>query len=142
LATYEVPDALLETPRTVRCARCAHDWTATPMTATELLEEAEGPGVAFHDRPAAPPVKMPEAFADQSDLFAEEPLAPAVEPGGRRSSLLTVAWIASFAALTLLGVAGYAKRDQLMRHWPASTRVYAMFGLVQNDGQAAGKPGP
>src|ERR1700727_2819840 len=31
-ATYEVADALLENPRTVRCARCAHEWTAEPLS--------------------------------------------------------------------------------------------------------------
>jgi hypothetical protein len=118
------------------------------MTEAELLEEAEAEeGVAFHEPASEPHAVIPHAIipraaAGASDLFAHDSLAPPASQPRRRSSLLTAAWAASFAALALLGVAGYAKRDQLMRHWPASIRVYAMFGLAQSGGAPAVKPGP
>ena len=37
----------------------------------------------------------------------------------RHDRFLTAAWAGSFAILAALGVAGYTKRDVLMREWPA-----------------------
>ncbi len=60
-ATYEVADALLDPPRTVRCARCAHDWI----------------GVAVADDPVA---AADEPIADSPALVAEQTPDPVPEP--------------------------------------------------------------
>ncbi len=153
-ATYEVPDALLDPPRAVRCARCAHDWMAEPVEEPALAEvaadtpvdadEAEVPDVAAAEQPIhEPPIREP--FAEPETVFGDTPLS-AIErlsiPGDlsprirRRDRLLTAAWAASFAILAGLSVAGYTERDSLMRQWPASKRVYATLGLAPMDGQA------
>lgn len=149
-ATYDVADALLDPPRMVRCARCTHDWMPEPFI------EVDGParhvpaedeytlgddpsaddGLSFDDPGDTPgPDEKPatgEHAAEHEPLTAIERLSGAqAEPRRRpRDKALTAAWGASIAALVLLAVAGYAKRDRLMQAWPASQRVYATFGLA------------
>jgi predicted Zn finger-like uncharacterized protein len=160
-ATYEVPDAMLDTPRTVRCAKCAHDWTPVAIIEPEPVEE---PDEAAEPEPAAPAeaaapevdedelafrrqtartarerLLEPEAVIGDTPLSAIERLAlgdmsPQIR---RRDRLLTAAWAASFAALTGLGVAGYTERNVLMQQWPASKRVYATLGLSTGNGKSA-----
>ncbi len=146
-ATYDVPDALLDPPRTVRCAKCAHDWMAEPVVDPEPVDAeaaavaVEAPVAALPDAPSpterlhqdpvfqAPPVvETPLSALERLALPAD--LAP---PNQTRDNLLTVAWAASFAIMAGLGVAAYTERDSLMRHWPASQRVYATIGLAPLD---------
>ena len=137
-AIYQVADALLDPPRTVRCAGCTHDWIATPMAepveppappSPEAPAPEEAPAVhARAPEPEPPPEPAPLSAIERLAAAPEAP--PAVAPAPR-SRLLTAAWAASFAALALMGVAGYAKRDVLMEHWPASKLVYTKLGLVQ-----------
>ncbi len=150
-AIYEVADALLDPPRTVRCAGCAHDWVAVAME--EPVQAVQSGGNPAPEEPA--PVDMrhgtAEAPPDETPLSAIERLAAAPgEPVARnvsslprpRNRLLTIAWAASFAALALMGVAGYARRDMLMEQWPASKLVYTTLGLAQMTAEktAAGQP--
>jgi predicted Zn finger-like uncharacterized protein len=152
-ATYEVPDALLDPPRTVRCARCSHDWMASPVADDAVTEQYAVPA----DPPPEVPVPEPVVHVPQPEpapvlvaptahamepplgdtpLSALERLAAPVDLSPRirrRDHLLTAAWAASFAALAALGVAGYTQRDRLMREWPASVRVYATLGLAPAD---------
>lgn len=141
-ATYDVADALLDPPRTVRCARCAHDWTAT-----RLIEDAPpaltppDPGVeiSFLEEPVAEmaaEIAAPSAIERLSAAAAAGP----PPPSRRAGHLLTAAWAASFLVLAGLGAAAYVKRDALMRLWPASARVYAMIGLAPGDPQAVPTP--
>jgi predicted Zn finger-like uncharacterized protein len=144
-ATYEVSDTLLDPPRTVRCARCSHDWVATPLkevtsTATpSAAEEDRVPAPVRAEEPApatSETVHGAELTLGDTPLSAIERLsAPSdLSPRTRgRDHLLTAAWAASFAILAGLGVAGYTQRDALMRHWPASKRVYATLGLIPMD---------
>jgi len=136
-ATYEVADALLDPPRTVRCARCAHDWTAAPVVEAPLpLATDPETFVPAHAPIARPVFGGPEPVLGDTPLSAIERLAvPSdLEPRTeRRGRLLAAAWAISFAALAALGVAGYAERDLLMKQWPASKRVYATLGLVHPD---------
>ncbi len=148
-ATYEVPDALLDPPRTVRCARCANDWTAVavaddplpemtvaPVEAAEIppkvaeteIRVQEQAQTAAKPRPAEPrPTFRDTPLPAIERLAAAANLSPAIR---RRDHLLTAAWAASFAVLAALGVAAYTQRDVLMRQWPASQRVYAALGLA------------
>jgi len=140
-ATYEVADALLDRPRTVRCAQCAHDWVAEPIieptlaeTAAETPPEPVRAAVPLPESPVHEPEPQP-VFGD-TPLSAIERLAAPVDlsPRLRRHDrLLTTAWAASFAILAALGVAGYTQRNRLMQEWPASKRVYATLGLIPAD---------
>ena len=140
---------MLDPPRTVRCARCSHDWVAVavaePSMAEMAAEAAEpqipvdaGPEISVYES-TEPEVgestSEPQVFGD-TPLSAIERLAIPADLSPRilrRDHLLTAAWAASFAILTALGVAGYTERDLLMRQWPASKRVYATLGLVPLD---------
>jgi len=153
-ATYEVPDAMLDPPRTVRCAKCTHDWIAVAIVEPEVVEEPEQtaepelaeateatqPVAAEDDLPlrrqgaraARERLLEPETVTGDTPLSAIERLALGADMSPqirRRDRLLTAAWAASFAALTALGVAGYTERNVLMQQWPASKRVYATLGL-------------
>jgi predicted Zn finger-like uncharacterized protein len=165
-ATYEVPDAMLDPPRTVRCAKCSHDWTAVAIVEPEVPEESEQaaePKVAEASEPTPPPASAeapprrqgaraarerllePETLIGDTPLSAIERLALGADMSPvirRRDRLLTAAWAASFAALTALGVAGYTERNVLMQQWPASKRVYATLGLTPVNGPVNGKSAP
>jgi predicted Zn finger-like uncharacterized protein len=138
-ATYEVPDALLDTPRTVRCARCAHDWIAEPVAESPEPEQQVTDELVPNAIPAAIP--KPEPVVAEAPLTALDRLAAPAELSPairRRDRWLTTAWAASFAALAALGVAGYTERDRLMKEWPASKRVYASLGLMATQPEPGG----
>jgi predicted Zn finger-like uncharacterized protein len=146
-ATYEVPDTLVERPRTVRCAKCAHDWLATAIDENPLLEpaiaEPTETGMPVQDpadnAPERDPVLGPTPLSAIERLSASADLSPRIR---RQDRILTAAWAVSFAALAGLGVAGYTKRDALMREWPASKRVYATLGLAPVDAKNADRKDP
>jgi hypothetical protein len=153
---------MLDPPRTVRCAKCTHDWTAVAIIEPEPApepDEAAEPALAATAETAAPELDdddelalrrqrarqarerllEPETVIGDTPLSAIERLAlgdmsPQIR---RRDRLLTAAWAASFAALTGLGVAGYTERNVLMQQWPASKRVYATLGLTTGNGKSA-----
>ena len=152
---------MLDPPRTVRCAKCAHDWIAVAIIEPDLVEdtdeaaEAEDAVADEAEMPVAEaelPLRRagaqaarerrlePESVIGDTPLSAIERLAMGADLSPqirRRDRLLTAAWAASFAALTALGVAGYTERDTLMQQWPASKRVYATLGLTPLDEKAA-----
>jgi predicted Zn finger-like uncharacterized protein len=150
-ATYEVADALLERPRTVRCARCANEWTAEPVSEVASDEVPSEPATASEQVPGTGPTREQASEPFGSDqVLGETPLS-AIErlaapsdlyaSSRRRDRLLTAAWALSVAALAALGVAGYTERDLLMRQWPASKRVYSTLGLLPADKTAADPKG-
>jgi predicted Zn finger-like uncharacterized protein len=150
-ATYEVPDKLLAAgPRPLRCARCRHEWQATPA-------DAMAPAPALPVPAGAPPPERfppmpPQAAAPTvPDLVVDElppqrpppargprqhtPITPlpagaegAVED--RAKALALAAWAASI--LLLIGVAAGAVvwRQQIMAVWPPSERVFTALGLA------------
>ncbi len=169
-ATYDVADALLDPPRTVRCARCAEDWMAVPVAddqppvpvpdvAAPAAPEpvAEVPAeLSFHEEPSVPAATPDPDPAHAAAEPGPDPEPHAVAPCAierlsaaadspplppRRSHLLTAAWAASFLLLIGGGAAAYLKRDALMRLWPASVRVYATIGLAPADGKPELVPG-
>ena len=160
-AIYEVADALLDPPRTVRCAGCTHDWAAVamkePVQAVQSGENPAGENPAGENPAPEEPAPVDtrhvaaEALPDEAPLSAierlaaapDEPMAENVSSLPRpRNRLLTIAWAASFAALALMGVAGYARRDLLMEQWPASKLIYTTLGLARMtvEKTAAGQP--
>jgi predicted Zn finger-like uncharacterized protein len=151
-ATYEVADALLDPPRMVRCARCAHDWVAEPVAADPTLEpsaEAEVPAPEPTHEPPSHDVAVDERYPEPEPVFGDTPLSAIERLSApvdlsprirRRDRLLTFAWAASFALLAALGVAGYTQRERLMQEWPASKRVYARLGLLPTDARSSKGP--
>jgi hypothetical protein len=153
---------MLDPPRTVRCAKCTHDWIAVAVVEPEVVEEPEEAAEpelveaaeATHPvagaeaelplrrqgaRAARERLLEPDAVIGDTPLSAIERLALGADMSPqirRRDRLLTAAWAASFAALTALGVAGYTERNVLMQQWPASKRVYATLGLSPMNGKA------
>jgi hypothetical protein len=151
---------MLDRPRTVRCAQCAHDWMAEAIDEPELTEEAsdtqveaakpdipdetELPDIEPEALVVRAPVPGPEATFGDTPLSAIERLSEPGDPSPRlhrRDRLLTAAWAASCATLTALVVAGYIEREPLMRQWPASKRVYATLGLASVNGPGGGRGG-
>lgn len=154
---------MLDPPRTVRCAKCAHDWTAVAIVEPEVAEPETVPEpepevamaiaepVMAMAGEADVPLRRPRAQAQvaRERLLEPEPVTgdtplSAIErlAAGdlspqirRRDRLLTAAWAFSFAALTALGVAGYTERNVLMQNWPASKRVYSTLGLSPVNGK-------
>jgi predicted Zn finger-like uncharacterized protein len=140
-ATYEVPDTLIDRPRTVRCAKCAHDWIAIAIADDPPPDqgEAESAEAGPSESAGRDLVAGSDPNFGATPLSAIERLSAPVDlsPRIRRHDrILTAAWAASFAALAALGVAGYTKRDTLMREWPASKRVYATLGLAPVDAKS------
>ncbi len=119
-AAYEVPTTLLKPGQAVRCGRCAREWLPLP-TAPELPIVAQPePAPAVAPTPELPPdVIRP----------ARRPTAP--RPAASRPDVaLRLAWVASVAAVLLLGWGAYAERTMIMQIWPPSIRVYAALGLA------------
>ncbi len=132
-ATYLVPDAMIGAGRSMRCARCGHDWFAAPSApapapasapdeAATPAQLAPEPAVAAEprSRPSPPPV-------------AAQRLAPvdvvAVEQGRESGKLLlALAWIASIAVLAVGGYFFWTRRGPLAEFWPPLSRLYALLG--------------
>ncbi len=102
-----------------------------PVAAEPVSDEPHG-----READAREPVPEPVAAFGDTPLSAIERLSIAGDLSPeirRRDRILTAAWAASFALLAALGVAAYTERNLLMRHWPASKRVYATLGLLPAD---------
>jgi predicted Zn finger-like uncharacterized protein len=117
-AAYEVPDHRLGSgPRRLRCARCGQEWTVEPAPATA---------------PPPPPPPPPRQRPVLPPLVAEERRPPPApfpdyeeEPVGKRGAF--AAWAASLLLLAGLAVAAVQFQAEIMRAWPPSQRLYALF---------------
>ena len=123
------PRALGAEGRRVRCAQCSHMWHHKPPA--EALAEVET--VAPQPAPEpAPRVHRAEPQLDRPTLD-EEPehriqLPALAQP--RRRPWVVVAWL---LLLVLVGAAAGGavwERDAVIRTWPPSARLYALFGLA------------
>jgi predicted Zn finger-like uncharacterized protein len=131
-AAYDVPETVLTARPMLRCARCAHEFQPP------ALPPAEPEGFPVE----AAEVAEPEAFFDP--VPEAEPEAPAAEappdhppphadavPRARRRQVLA-GWAASFMVIVLAISLGISWRRPVMRAWPPSIRLYAVFGLHPN----------
>lgn len=131
-AAYEVPEQRISPGRMVRCARCAREWA--PVAAAAV---APAPVVP----PSAPPVARPEPKLERlaaapgmrTPILSVPqarpvPIAAPPEPG-RPDRGVALGWIVSVVILVALAAAAYAKRDEIVRAWPASERAYAALGI-------------
>ena len=113
-ATYDVPEARLAPGRAVRCARCGMDWMPLAVE-TEPLQPAEEMLSGVPEPAPAPP----------------PPLAGTGTARPRRADAVALAgWAVSLALLAGLGWGGVRWRDDVMRAWPPSERLYAALGLA------------
>jgi hypothetical protein len=111
---------------------------AEESVAEELVAEESGtkPAVPVEEPVAHAAFHGPGEELGDTPLSAIERLSAPMDlsPKIRRHDrFLTAAWAGSFAVLAALGVAGYTKREALMREWPASKRVYSTLGLAPLD---------
>jgi predicted Zn finger-like uncharacterized protein len=120
---YDVPDAALTGRPLMRCARCAHEFKLP-----------DAPGVAQPPRHDAPPARTeaPTPEPDPPDAAppprAHQPIA--LSGAGRRRVL--IAWAVSLAVILLAIGLGVSYRRPVMHAWPASIRLYAVFGMEPN----------
>ena len=82
-AAYEVPDALLGSPRPVRCARCGHEWLPQPAAEPDLTETL--PVEPPHGPPAGGSMverlgELPESATGLSVSVVEPPARQSPEP--------------------------------------------------------------
>jgi predicted Zn finger-like uncharacterized protein len=141
-AAYDVPDTLVARRRTLRCARCGREWATEPPPeqappADAPPAEAPAPEAGVPEPvpevvtpPPEPPqplraaATLSEALADQ--LVSQPPSRPAAAT--LRGGAVRRAWIASLALLAALAFAAWHYRADVMHVWPASERVYRVFG--------------
>jgi predicted Zn finger-like uncharacterized protein len=147
-ATYDVPEALLGTGgRTVRCARCSSEWTASPIPsdappAPVPTGEMDDPFAETMRRDIDEAMADDEQPPDMTDPRVtglrprpiRRPSAPPALPPPESSrpvsaALAIAAWAASLLVLAAAGAAAVAWRTEVMAAWPPSERVYAAIGL-------------
>lgn len=149
-ATYDVPERMLAGRKVVRCSRCGTEWTPglskqpalppeTPppesphLDLTRVAEAAESPDpAASSQEPAPAPAARPardKPARDKLEPSAMERLAQAAQPPPR-SVWPKIAWLISLLIIFALLGAGYVWRNDIMRAWPPSTRLYAALGLT------------
>ncbi|MGH7123417.1 MAG: zinc-ribbon domain-containing protein, partial [Stellaceae bacterium] len=123
------PRALGADGRRVRCAQCSHTWHHKPPA--EALAELET--VAPLPSPA-PRAERVEPQFDRPPL-AEEPepehriqLPALTQP--RRRPWVAVGWIVLLALVGFAAGGAVWERDTVIRTWPPSARLYALFGLA------------
>jgi predicted Zn finger-like uncharacterized protein len=125
------PRALGAGGRRVRCAQCSHTWHHKPPL--EALAELE----TVAEPPAAESVPRVERVEPQ---FDRPPLGEGSEPEHRiqlpalaqprRRPWLTMAWLVLLVVVGLAAGGAVWERDTVIRAWPPSARLYALFGLA------------
>ena len=158
-AAYDVPDALLTPRRTVRCVKCAREWTPTrvPLAAARtagLPQAALAQDQATSEAipPTGPHMGSPPGPGTDSDAgHAPDTGAPSpaggsgphsvsalerlaaprtARPPYRGSLALRAAWFMSGVALATMFVAAYVWRADIVDVWPASARVLGTEATV------------
>ncbi len=112
-AAYEVPANRLKQRQTVRCARCAKEWTAVrdtePPASTERTPVADAPP------PAEPKFELPAITAmDRLVAGSRRP---------RASIALVAAWVLTLGVLGGGAAAVIVWRDSIVDSWPPSARI-------------------
>jgi predicted Zn finger-like uncharacterized protein len=131
-ATYEVPDRLIGTGRSLRCRSCGHAWRVEPERGA--AESPPPPSPA----PLPDPGPLPDLppLATPSGLLAPrrapqliDPPLPRPEALPRPTGLaLRLAWVASLLAVLGIGAALWLFRAEIVEAWPPAARLYLMLG--------------
>jgi predicted Zn finger-like uncharacterized protein len=126
-ATYEVPASRITPPRKVRCARCGNAWLASeePAPAPTDLDP-----LGFREEPddeheVEPVPELPPLTA--MDRLTEAAIRPHTSVG------LIAAWVLTFVVMVAAVGVVITWRQQLVRAWPASSRI---LGRVEPTAQA------
>ncbi len=144
-AVYDVPEPMLGArARTLRCGRCATEWTLPapkqgappaakkpPEAPVKPAPEREGPGLRPVSLMAAEP--RTETVPVLAIPERERPFVRTEAPPPRRGPGNGLAWLGWGASLVLLGLlvwGAYADRGAVMHAWPPSERLYAWLGLM------------
>lgn len=145
-ARYEIADAMLAKPRTVRCSRCAREWVQDPVLShgDDAGTQDAGPMPEPPEPATAPPAGFPPApespiaephIAEPADIrpMVHEapapfrPIAPTPTRAKPAGGAPLLAWVASLLILTGLAFAAYAYRTQIQAAWPPSERVFRLL---------------
>ncbi|MDO9708940.1 zinc-ribbon domain-containing protein [Paracraurococcus lichenis] len=124
-ATYEVPDRLIGTGRTLRCKACRHAWHVGPATPAAAPEPAPAP-------PAPPPAQRtdlppPVATRPRPPQPIEPPLPRTESPPPRAGAALAAAWIGSILAVAGMVAALWVFRAEVVAAWPPAARLFALL---------------
>lgn len=118
--------AIGPTGRSVRCARCQHNWFQEPavdLPRSLQNDDADAPAIASQTRVQAgiTPGGKPTPLRAGANL-------PALPRASRtRGNILSWGLLAASIFMALLG--GYILREEITFAWPPSARIYAVFGL-------------
>lgn len=134
-AAYEVPDARVVPGQSVRCARCGTNWT--PAAEAPLASKPFGPLLPPIDAGSSPvgssPPARPASPPPETQIFSQP--ASYAATFNRPSISLTadpavlIGWVVSVAIVISLCWAAVTWRDDIMRAWPPSERLYNTLGL-------------
>jgi predicted Zn finger-like uncharacterized protein len=122
------PRALGAGGRRVRCAQCSHTWHhKPPPEALAALEQVAPVPVSEPPRPERiePTLERPPLEEEPEHKIQ----LPAIA-APRRRPWLAVAWIVLLLVVGLAAGAAVWERDAVIRTWPPSARLYALFGLA------------
>jgi len=122
-ASYEVPSARLKPDRSVRCSRCGAEWKPVREAGPEAPPPPPEPSPA-EPSPAEPPAEPavpPTPFLAAMERLAAEPSRPPRPPA------LLAAWLLTFLLLGAGCVSAVVWRAEIMRVWPPSGRILALF---------------
>jgi predicted Zn finger-like uncharacterized protein len=143
---YQIDDAKFPADgRTVRCAKCGHQWfqqaprrEPEPETTPAVTEAPSTPASPPPPPPPAspPPQPGPEALrraaftAPATAPARRESVGPRAAPGERLS--IAAGWIALAAILLLIVWGAVRYRDAIASAWPQSSSFYAALGMPVN----------
>ena len=142
-SAYDVPESVLAARRTLRCARCATDFTAVedgPAVAvarevSRVSDEAVLGSVPSPANPAQPANPLAQKTPEPVGRRPGDAVYLATPPASARTlaqmpPAVKAGWIASFIILITMGWAFVAWRAPIMRAWPPSARFYALLRLA------------
>lgn len=128
-ARYDLaPGAIPPAGRKVRCARCGTVWLARGEAETQPPAWPEPPQRVrpLADEPPSPP--PPPAAAQPATPSPAEPASPI--PGRSRGRGAAIGWALTLLLLAAAGWVAFAHAETVIAVWPASARIYALFGLA------------
>lgn len=129
-ATYEVPERLIGSGRSLRCKACGHDWhvappgpAAPPQPPSPQPVPREEPAAPAAHRP--PPLPTPRPRAPQ---VIDPPLPPPEDDAPRDRLVLRVAWAVSLLAVLGMLLALWLFRAEIAAAWPPAARLFQLLG--------------